>query len=67
MSTGIAFIFLAWQYADMTTHYGRYLEAAAKRRKRIIALHKQGFTQAEIARKMRVSRQRINTIILKGE
>jgi DNA-binding transcriptional regulator LsrR (DeoR family) len=59
----IAFIFLVWQTAAMTTQYQKYLKQAALHRKRIVSLYKQGYTQAAIARKMQVSRQRINQVL----
>jgi DNA invertase Pin-like site-specific DNA recombinase len=63
VSTGIAFIFLAWHDAAMNSPYQKYLKQAALHRKRIVSLYKKGFSQADIARKLKVSRQRINRVI----
>jgi DNA-binding transcriptional regulator LsrR (DeoR family) len=47
----------------MNSPYQKYLKQAALHRKRIVSLYKKGFSQADIARKLKVSRQRINQVI----
>ena len=47
----------------MTTPYQRYLVAAERRRKRILQLWRDGYTQTCIAHKMQVSKQRIQQVI----
>lgn len=44
-------------------NYTRFLRAAARRRKAIIAMHAAGKTQSEIARQLGLSRQRVHQII----
>lgn len=48
---------------NQTTRYDKLREAARKMREQVIALHTAGLTQAALARRFRVSRQRINQIV----
>lgn len=47
----------------MKTKYQRFLEKAAAFRQNVCALHAQGVKQVDIAKRLRVSRARINQIV----
>lgn len=45
------------------TPYQKYKKAAELRRDRVIALHKEGFIQEDIAKKVKITRQRVGQIL----
>ena len=51
----------------MSKHYTKLQAKHQKRRERIMALHQDGCTKAEIARRLKVSRQRISQIVAEEE
>jgi transcriptional regulator len=49
----------------MTTPHQKYQEAAKVRAQRVLALREQGFTMDYIAKRVRVTRQRVQQILAK--
>lgn len=51
----------------MSKHYTKLRKQQQQRRERIMKLHREGKTKAEIGRRLKVSRQRISQIVAAEE